>query len=266
MACGGHDPFPVRDNDEAQTRTIFIGQLPVEVKKEDLVKVFSKFGTITSARALRGRSSIYPKYGFVTFKEKEQADLALLVARAEGVRLKGMRLHVQVATRSQVAKHEEVPPKEEDFSNLSIIPKTIHVAPVPKKTTENDLMNRFSRYGDVKQVKIYEGKKSGLSGCFRYGFITFETEEDVQRVLDASKVEDIAVKGQDLDVSRASCKPRYSGKLSFDPSLLNLKGLSLMEKDGGNNSQATDDFEPDSKVSKEVCVPRKLFVGQLPLG
>ncbi|GFS41543.1 hypothetical protein TNIN_80671 [Trichonephila inaurata madagascariensis] len=234
-----------------------------DIKKEDLIKVFSKFGVITRVKVLKGKSAVYPMYGFVTFRTKEQYDLAMLVAKTEGVRFKGRRLHVEVALSTEVAKIEKDHPNEEDFSKLGYLPKTIYISPIPMKANINDLRNQFTRFGEVKEVKICEGKQISPT---EYGFVTFDSEEDVQRALDASKTEDIMVKGQDLHVARAGNKPLHTDKRSFDPSLLNLKGLSLEGKDGGNNSKAKDDNVPKHNVSKKVFVPKKIFVGQLPLG
>ncbi|GFX62331.1 hypothetical protein TNCV_407261 [Trichonephila clavipes] len=116
-AYGGQGRFPVRDNPEVEytPRTIFIGQLPAEIKMEDLRKVFAKFGVITKVKILKGKSPVYPMFGFVTFKTEEQYDLAMLVAQNEGVRFKGRRLNVQVAMSTQASKIEGTVVKGQDL-------------------------------------------------------------------------------------------------------------------------------------------------------
>ncbi|GFX62333.1 uncharacterized protein TNCV_407281 [Trichonephila clavipes] len=65
----------------------------------------------------------------------------------------------------------------------------------------------------------------------------------------------------------------YTGKLSFDPSLLNLKGLSLKGKDGGNSSQCInrivmaqrkhlDDFLRGRIIGRQECGRIQLEVSE----
>ncbi|XP_030627925.1 protein boule-like [Chanos chanos] len=62
----------------------------------------------------------------------------------------------------------------------TVIPNRIFVGGIDNKTNENDLRRFFSQYGTVKEVKIVIDRAGVSKG---YGFVTFETPEDAQKIL-----------------------------------------------------------------------------------
>ncbi|KAI4889792.1 hypothetical protein NFI96_030807 [Prochilodus magdalenae] len=62
----------------------------------------------------------------------------------------------------------------------TVIPNRIFVGGIDGKTNENDLRRFFSQYGTIKEVKIVIDRDGISKG---YGFVTFETPEDVQKIL-----------------------------------------------------------------------------------
>ncbi|MBZ3874408.1 Protein boule-like, partial [Sciurus carolinensis] len=62
----------------------------------------------------------------------------------------------------------------------TVIPNRIFVGGIDFKTNENDLRKFFSQYGSVKEVKIVNDRAGVSKG---YGFVTFETQEDAQKIL-----------------------------------------------------------------------------------
>lgn len=65
---------------------------------------------------------------------------------------------------------------------LSMVPNRIFVGGLVNGTTEQELRNFFSIYGEVKVVKIVKDKVGALKG---FGFITFGSEEEVKKLIDA---------------------------------------------------------------------------------
>ncbi|XP_072468907.1 protein boule-like isoform X7 [Notamacropus eugenii] len=66
----------------------------------------------------------------------------------------------------------------------TVIPNRIFVGGIDFKTNENDLRKFFAQYGSVKEVKIVNDRAGVSKG---YGFITFETQEDAQKILQESR-------------------------------------------------------------------------------
>ncbi|KFP52823.1 Protein boule-like, partial [Cathartes aura] len=66
----------------------------------------------------------------------------------------------------------------------TVTPNRVFVGGIDFKTNENDLRKFFAQYGSVKEVKIVNDRAGVSKG---YGFITFETQEDAQKILQEAK-------------------------------------------------------------------------------
>ncbi|NXV82645.1 BOLL protein, partial [Atlantisia rogersi] len=66
----------------------------------------------------------------------------------------------------------------------TVTPNRIFVGGIDFKTNENDLRKFFAQYGSVKDVKIVNDRAGVSKG---YGFVTFETQEDAQMILQETK-------------------------------------------------------------------------------
>lgn len=63
----------------------------------------------------------------------------------------------------------------------TMVPNRIFVGGLTNGTTEQELRNFFSVYGEVKVVKIVKDKSGSLKG---FGFVTFGSEEEVKKIID----------------------------------------------------------------------------------
>ncbi|NWX45994.1 BOLL protein, partial [Steatornis caripensis] len=84
----------------------------------------------------------------------------------------------------------------------TVTPNRIFVGGIDVKTNENDLRKFFAQYGSVKEVKIVNDRAGISKG---YGFVTFETQEDAQKIL-----------------QEASDSPYYAKKLNYKDKKLNI--------------------------------------------
>ncbi|XP_042730924.1 protein boule-like isoform X4 [Lagopus muta] len=66
----------------------------------------------------------------------------------------------------------------------TVTPNRIFVGGIDFKTNEHDLRKFFAQYGCVREVKIVNDRAGISKG---YGFITFETQEDAQKILQEAK-------------------------------------------------------------------------------
>uniref|UniRef100_A0A8C2NNU6 Protein boule-like n=1 Tax=Capra hircus TaxID=9925 RepID=A0A8C2NNU6_CAPHI len=80
----------------------------------------------------------------------------------------------------------------------TVIPNRIFVGGIDFKTNENDLRKFFSQYGSVKEVKIVNDRAGVSKG---YGFVTFETQEDAQKIL--QEAEKLNYKDKKLNIGPA---------------------------------------------------------------
>ncbi|XP_010005694.1 PREDICTED: protein boule-like [Chaetura pelagica] len=94
----------------------------------------------------------------------------------------------------------------------TVIPNRIFVGGIDVETNENDLRKFFARYGRVKEVKIVNDR-AGISK--RYGFITFETVEDAQKIL--QETEKLDYKDKKLNIGPAIRKQIRSPRSTVIP-------------------------------------------------
>lgn len=60
-----------------------------------------------------------------------------------------------------------------------VVPNRVFVGGIAANTTETELQELFSQYGNIKEIKIISDR-GGV--CKGYGFVTFETEEEAKKV------------------------------------------------------------------------------------
>ncbi|NXB16416.1 BOLL protein, partial [Rhagologus leucostigma] len=66
----------------------------------------------------------------------------------------------------------------------TVTPNRVFVGGIDFKTNENDLKKFFAQYGSVTEVKIINDRAGVSKG---YGFVTFETQEEAQKILQDAK-------------------------------------------------------------------------------
>ncbi|NXY81306.1 BOLL protein, partial [Alcedo cyanopectus] len=91
----------------------------------------------------------------------------------------------------------------------TVTPNRVFVGGIDLKTNENDLRTFFAQYGTVKEVKIVNDRSGVSKG---YGFITFETQEDAQRILQETKK--LSYKDKKLNIGPAIRKQQIRSSRS----------------------------------------------------
>ncbi|XP_013875484.1 protein boule-like [Austrofundulus limnaeus] len=89
----------------------------------------------------------------------------------------------------------------------TIIPNRIFVGGIDFKVNESDLRHIFSQYGAVKEAKVVLNRSGASKG---YGFVTFETQEDVLKIL--SNANGFCFKEKKLFIGQAVKKQKPSGQ------------------------------------------------------
>ena len=79
------------------------------------------------------------------------------------------------------------------------------VGGISSTTTESELHQLFSAFGNVKQTKIIQDRAGVSKG---YGFVTFETEEEARRL--QVQADNIVLKERKLNIAPAIKKQVHS--------------------------------------------------------
>ena len=151
------------------------GENNTEGSRKSLERYFKSFGRVVRTQIIRDHLTGRSKgYGFVTFKNSKVVEkiLSSLNHAVDGNNVK-VSLALKTVTKSgeiSGAKDDNAREKEERKIFVSGLRTGVYGT-----TTDNDLKEYFSGFGDVEEVKIVASKS--------YGFVTFKTTESVKEVL-----------------------------------------------------------------------------------
>lgn len=173
---------------EQEKRTIFVGNLPTDCKKEELTKIFKSYGKI---EAVRFRNIVpeditKPKKfayitktqhpnkqsinGFIRFKDEDSAINA--AKEINGMEFKTRHLRVDVATKSKVHNNK----------------CSVFLGALAFDVTDEAVYEHFAKCGEIDNVRIIRDNKTGVGKGF--GYVQFKTADtiDLALKLDASKM------------------------------------------------------------------------------
>ena len=92
------------------------------------------------------------------------------------------------------------PTDQQITSQGTVYPKRIFVGGIPAQTTEADLKLYFSQYGSVTETKIIQDRAGVSKG---YGFVTFESADEVNKILAKDQQETLIFKDRKLNLGPA---------------------------------------------------------------
>jgi len=170
-----------------QLRKMFLGGLSFDTTEESIQDYFKQFGEITDCCVVRHKlGDRKPKgFGFVTFGTSESVDKVIAAKKDNPHSLDGRNIDVKRAL-----------PKDQDGGPKESVNKAF-VGGLSIDTTEQDLKDYFSKFGNVTEVAIPkpgDGKKRG------FGFVTFDDTDCVDRLIILQNHE---LNGRSLDVKKA---------------------------------------------------------------
>lgn len=162
---------------EHQRRKIMVAGLregEMETDRETLERYFKSYGQIEGAKIVRNQLTGRSKgYGFVTFKSSSVVDKIL---SSTNHRIDGKDVRVMLAVKP-LRRSGEFPATKDVYSD-DLEDRKIFVSALKTGdygTTEQDLKEHFSVFGEVEWARIVYPKS--------YGFVTFKNPETVKDVL-----------------------------------------------------------------------------------
>ncbi|KAL6592273.1 hypothetical protein ACP70R_049537 [Stipagrostis hirtigluma subsp. patula] len=171
---------------------IFVGGVAWETTEETFSKHFEKYGAITDSVIMKDKHTKMPRgFGFVTFSDPSVIDKVL---EDEHV-IDGRTVEVK-----RTVPREEMSTKDG--------PKTrkIFIGGLPPSLSEDELRDHFSSYGKVLEHQIMLDHSTGRSRGF--GFVTFESEDSVERVISEGRMRDLG--GKQVEIKKAEPKKHGS--------------------------------------------------------
>ncbi|XP_017981578.1 PREDICTED: RNA-binding protein 1 [Theobroma cacao] len=185
------------DSDQGK---LFVGGISRETTEAILKDHFSRYGNVMSSVVAKDRNTKTPRgFGFVLFSEPSSADKALQDTHV----ILGRTVEVKKAIpRSEQHQNQQQQqqlyhnPNQQRFSGLSrncsdaadsnnqFRTKKIFVGGLSASLTEEEFKNYFERFGRITDVVVMHDSSTNRPRGF--GFVTFESEESVENVMQKS--------------------------------------------------------------------------------
>ncbi|XVF60228.1 hypothetical protein PTKIN_Ptkin08bG0027900 [Pterospermum kingtungense] len=148
---------------------------------------FGKYGEITDSVIMKDRKTGQPRgFGFVTYAEPSVVDKVIEDTHV----INGKQVEIKRTIPKGAAGSK-------DFKT-----RKIFVGGIPSTVSEDEFKDFFTQYGEVKEHQIMRDHATNRSRGF--GFITFETEQAVDDLLDKGNKFDFA--GSQVEIKRAEPK------------------------------------------------------------
>ncbi|KAJ0512512.1 putative RNA recognition motif domain, nucleotide-binding alpha-beta plait domain superfamily [Helianthus annuus] len=165
------------DSDEGK---LFLGGIAWETTEERLTDYFTKYGVVSETVIMRDKITGRPRgFGFVVFSDPSVLDSVLQDRHAIDGR--------NVEAKRALSREEQQASRPANNANRSsggsgnYRTKKIFVGGLPSTLTEEQFRQYFESYGDVTDVVIMFDQNTNRPRGF--GFISFDTEDAVDRVL-----------------------------------------------------------------------------------
>ncbi|KAI3710168.1 hypothetical protein L2E82_39942 [Cichorium intybus] len=176
----------IADSDPTQ-RKLFIRGIGWETTTDKLRSTFSAFGELEEAIVITDKTTGKSKgYGFVTFKHRDGAVLAL---KTPSKKIDGRITVAQLAA-------------SRDSANVDVSTRKVYVGNVPFEISSERLLSHFSSYGEIEEGPLGFDKQSGKQKGF--AFFVYKTEEGARNSL----VDPI----KNIDGHQVMCKMATDGK------------------------------------------------------
>lgn len=165
-------------------RKLFVGNLPWGVDVLKLKEMASEHGEVATANiVIDPETSLSRGFGFVTMVTEAQAESVISALNQQ--EMEGRHLSVSLADPNAVRKKfvKTAPPSADPDCKL-------FVGNISWDMDLADLRELFNNFGKVTSARIIKHRDTGVSRGF--GFVTMETPEDAQEVVENLNQTDVA--------------------------------------------------------------------------
>ncbi|KAI0244890.1 Nucleolar protein 13 [Massospora cicadina] len=170
---------------------IWIGNLRYTTTADDLKLFFASCGTVTRVN-LPVTNSRNKGFAYVDFDTPEAVSRALELSETE---LEGRNVLIKDA-KNFVKDGKKPPAPKAVPGEAQMVPMpSLYVGNLTFETTQNDLHEAFSKYGEIRKVRISTFEDTGR--CKGYAWIDFKKQDDATNALRSTqslKIDDRLVK------------------------------------------------------------------------
>lgn len=202
------------DDESKLLRTIFAGNLPLKIKKKELVKEFGKFGEVESVR-IRSVPIVdgkIPRKGAVIqkrFNENGDSVHAYIVFMTEDSAQASLVLNMAVIGGNHIRVDRACPPRKKlkgDNSHLYDNKRTVFVGNLPFDVKDEEIYQLFSGIKNLERsieaVRVIRDPGTSLGKGVAY--VLFKNKDAANSIL---TLRDLKLRDRKLRLSRSSDSP-----------------------------------------------------------
>jgi RNA-binding protein Musashi len=183
---------------------MFIGGLSGQTTPENLKTYFEQYGEVVECMIMKDAITKRSRgFGFITFKEPTSVDRVLLKDK-------------------HILDEKSIDPKRafprQKHPKMVTRTKKIFVGGLSAETTADDVKNYFGQYGKVEDAMLMFDKSTKRHRGF--GFVTFETEEVVDKVCE--------IHYHEINKKRVECKKAQPKEVMYAQQM--AKGRAALAK------------------------------------
>lgn len=165
---------------EVQFTNVYVNNLPEAMLGDELSKLFSKFGTITSSLVRVDESGKSRQFGFVNFEKPENA--AKAVEEMNGKEVDGSTLFVGRAQkkneRRQMLEQQHLMMRKEREAKTQGV--NLYIKHLDENIDDDFLRSTFEKFGTITSVKVMRDNKGNSRG---FGFVCFSAPEEATKAM-----------------------------------------------------------------------------------
>ncbi|CAD5121358.1 DgyrCDS9880 [Dimorphilus gyrociliatus] len=228
-----------RRNADQEKRTVFVGNIPKDVDKKELKKLFRKCGKVESIRyrcAIPENPKLPKKAAAINRKINEKRDSlnAYIVFENEESIPTALKLNTTILKNHQL-RIDTSCKKQHDNKH------SVFIGALPFDVKEETVRDTFQDCGQILNVRIIRDRKTGMGKGF--GYILFNDKSSVELAL---KLDGSDCQGRKIRVQRAVKKQKEASK-----SKTNIK------KDAKKIKNSSGDVKKRIKNTKVKAKTRK---------
>jgi len=170
-------------------QTLYIGNLYYEVTDEQLQRVFSRFGEVASARIVFDNRGLSRGFGYVEFKNKEDAQAALDNLHQQVFEGRNLVVQFHVPKSSNTGGASFKRPFSTSFNKPNEPSKTLFICNMSFEMSDKDLNDLFRDIRNVTDVRVAIDRRTGQPRGFAHAdFIDAASATQAKEALDGKTI------------------------------------------------------------------------------
>ncbi|KAJ3800908.1 hypothetical protein GGU11DRAFT_676191 [Lentinula aff. detonsa] len=226
-----------RTDQDANDRELHVAGLSKQTTKDDLQKLFTKFGPVKDIRMAIDKDGKFRGFAFVEFENESHARVAL---DANNHELKGRRMAITIAD-SRVKSTQRY--RTFDIGrglgrNAELASRSIRVKNLPANTQEGILQQMFEKLVSVKRLELFESINEAV--------VELESQADAGKLL--LRPEPITFNGVALELSEEAVAPHKQHAVGRAGTFVPRKTISKPRAGLGHKQKPATPLNPGSNA------------------